>query len=563
MRKPTLAVAALLLLTPLLAAQGGYVTGPPAVQTFYFSFTWNPGSNVNECYANCYPACLSACYSAGAGLGGSGPIDCSACGGACAGGKCVALHQNYIQADDAHPIGGTGITAGDDFSPIEPDQPPAGVEEKPLNCPAGTIAYSNLGCVDPNWKNNYCAPANNCGRCAGLSGCLWTGVSCVACNAPTCIFTCPALPGALPQRTVAQPQAIPTPEVRPPLPGPAPAPTPIATVIPIPTLVPTVTVPPGGGPPRPTVVATTTPVATVLPTPPPLPTPTPGPRCERYRECKECANAPKDKKGEEQCGWSDFAGACIDGEQWRKVNNASLKAGWVTEERYCLAQDDPTVYCYQFDNCFSCAGNGGLKRRCQWSVEDDRCIPYNPIASFRSAENEEGNDVLLPQFCPVRDCGQYTACRPCTANAACLWNRNRDECVAYEGEAEEGFSFYPSNCPATATPEPTPTPGPCPTDCKCDRNSRVQSCGGARVNATSLVATDRAVRNAGARGSLERVERVDFDPSGPSPAYTVRGSRSGVLFFFLPVQLPVTATVNAKTGAVEKVDQPWWSFLAG
>ena len=38
--------------------------------------------------------------------------------------------------------------------------------------------------------------------------------------------------------------------------------------------------------------------------------------------------------------------------------------------------------------------------------------------------------------------------------------------------------------------------------------------------------------------------------------------RSARLFWFIPVQMDVKTTVNAKTGVVEKIENPWWSFLA-
>lgn len=535
---------------------GAYTTGEPQTQYFYFNYFFNPGGNVNECYAACVGSCIPACYAAAPA--GMTNIDCGVCPGRCAS-TCPSYFTVGIKADDGYPIDTGGITAGDG-TPLATDLPPAGVTDQKISCPPGQIPYSNLGCVDPNWKDNYCSGANQCGQCAGRGGCIWTGVSCVACNAPTCVFACPAGP-----RVVAQPNEIPAPTPGPtvaPRAGPAPAPTPVVTVIPLPTTIPTTTITPWGTP-YPTTIVTVTPIPTVLPTIPPQPTPTPGPRCGRYSTCQTCAKAPKDKKGDSQCGWSDFAGACIDNEALSKVIQAGLKPGWVSDPKYCT--EPPEVYCYKYSDCFSCAGNAGLLRRCQWSVKDDRCEPYDPLGDFRTENKTEANDILLPTFCPAADCTQYSECLPCVQNSACLWSRDDKSCVEYKGITNtRNYDYYPASCPDTkATPTVTPTPIPCPTGCRCDKQGRVDSCEGLPINKTGLLPIARVIQNAGAASSLQQVEQVTFNPAGPNSTYTLRGYRTGVFLYFIPMRMDITATMDAQTGTVEKIEQPWWSFLTG
>ena len=78
-----------------------------------------------------------------------------------------------------------------------------------------------------------------------------------------------------------------------------------------------------------------------------------------------------------------------------------------------------------------------------------------------------------------------------------------------------------------------------------------------------MLRTDRALVNAGAGSPIQRVDEVTFnEQAGGNSTYVIRGSREGMILFF-PVSMEITTTVNARTGAVEKVEQPWWSFLAG
>ena len=54
------------------------------------------------------------------------------------------------------------------------------------------------------------------------------------------------------------------------------------------------------------------------------------------------------------------------------------------------------------------------------------------------------------------------------------------------------------------------------------------------------------------------VENIMLD----NQRYNVTGYRTAKLFWFIPVKLKLQFTVDAKTGNVESVTSPWWSFLA-
>jgi hypothetical protein len=278
--------------------------------------------------------------------------------------------------------------------------------------------------------------------------------------------------------------------------------------------------------------------------------------------CTACTDAPKNDEGKSQCGWSDFIGVCINWDIWDKVNDTGLKPGFVTEQKYCRAETEP--YCFQYTDCFSCAGAGGIKRRCQWSIKVNSCVPYDATADFKTEKNPSAKNVILPAMCKARDCSQYSDCKACESNAACLFSRDDKKCVPYNGGSTDKYYYYPSNCPAnaSATAVPTPTPVPCPKGCKCDDYNRVLTCGDKPANAASLVHVDRALANAGAASPMQLVDSVDFNPSSDAPTYVVKGHRESLMFFFFPVEVGITATIDAKTGAVKEVKQPWWAFLA-
>ncbi|MFH1200399.1 MAG: hypothetical protein V1708_04995 [Candidatus Micrarchaeota archaeon] len=463
---------------------------------------------------------------------------------------------SYPDISGGQYIDGPGIT--NNGEPIESDMEPEGVTTSAQGCPARApdghpMRWNEyMGCYDPYWKNDYCIVATGCNTgpvpCSSRQGCIWNGAQCVPCNSPSCNYRCggtgaqAGAPAAAAAPIIAKQAQLPTPREYA---------AELAAATPL----------PAGATPRPVYVAppTPTPYATTYPTPEPTPVPF---DCTELGNCTACTDAPQ-KDSKSQCGWSDSLGACIDGDIWGKVNASGLKPGFLTEQKYC--REEPDAYCFQYSDCFSCAGDGGVKRRCQWSLKMNSCVPYDPTADFKTPNNTVAKNVILPAMCKAHDCSQYSDCRACENNAACLYSKEDDKCVPYKGGKTDGYYFFPSNCPAnaSATPVPTPTPVPCPKDCKCDDYNRVLTCGGKPANASLLVHVDRALANAGAASPMQLVDSVSFNPSTDAPTYTVQGHRESLMFFFFPVEVGVTATIDAKTGAVKEVRQPWWAFLAG
>ncbi|MCX6777561.1 MAG: hypothetical protein NT157_01620 [Candidatus Micrarchaeota archaeon] len=523
---------------------------------------FNVGSSYGECDAYCLDSCSAACNAAAAAAG----MDWNNCGSVypadCAS-QCASYFLSSPTADDGLPqvpqitdgqaLEGPGITVNGETP--ESNVPEAGITMEEQTCPATAPdghpmrwnAY--LGCYDIYWKNDYCAQAttcNNANPCTGKLGCMWNGQACVPCTSPSCIFTCPG--GQAPVYT--QQKDTPPPARQP-------GTTPIAnnTTHTTPTT-----------PTTPTNTSTQTPGSTQ--TPPVLPTSQPPPstpaqsaiRCGIYPDCAACANAPK-MNNASQCGWADFLGACVDGKTWGEVNASGLKAGWVTEPNDCQYMSKGGDYCFEYADCFSCAGNDGIRRRCQWSVKDDKCAPYNPLGNFSTNVTPEGNDIILPLMCPSHDCSNYTECSHCEQNAICLWSRDEQKCIQFTGDTDVNHSFFfPGNCPPSAAGANSTLL--CPTNCTCDAKSgALVACGGGSVNISGLVQPDRAVANAGAGSPLQQADEMTLQ-TGQNPTYVVRGSRTGAFLFVFPVTVPVTTTISARTGAVEKAEQPWWSFLA-
>ncbi len=64
------------------------------------------------------------------------------------------------------------------------------------------------------------------------------------------------------------------------------------------------------------------------------------------------------------------------------------------------------------------------------------------------------------------------------------------------------------------------------------------------------------------QGILDKVESVDGKKEEKKINYAVTGFKKAKLFFLIPVEMRVKISVNGETGAVEKTEKPWWSFLA-
>ncbi len=61
---------------------------------------------------------------------------------------------------------------------------------------------------------------------------------------------------------------------------------------------------------------------------------------------------------------------------------------------------------------------------------------------------------------------------------------------------------------------------------------------------------------------ISSVQEVNLKQQDNKPVYSVKGVKSSRLFFFIPKKMTVETNVDAATGKVEKVDKPWWAFLA-
>jgi uncharacterized membrane protein YkoI len=77
------------------------------------------------------------------------------------------------------------------------------------------------------------------------------------------------------------------------------------------------------------------------------------------------------------------------------------------------------------------------------------------------------------------------------------------------------------------------------------------------------VPSKRALVNAEAGGKPVNVTSIQIREDGGNYLYEVKGTRPAIFFFIWPVDLEVKTTVNAQTGEVKSVEEPWWAFLTG
>lgn len=103
----------------------------------------------------------------------------------------------------------------------------------------------------------------------------------------------------------------------------------------------------------------------------------------------------------------------------------------------------------------------------------------------------------------------------------------------------------------------------CPKDCKCDEQNNVLYCNGAGqttekgVLMTVEVASQKALE-AAKLDSIQEAKRKEVDGK---PVYEVTGIVKGRFLFVIPVSFSVKTVIDAKTGSIEKIERPWWSFL--
>ena len=58
--------------------------------------------------------------------------------------------------------------------------------------------------------------------------------------------------------------------------------------------------------------------------------------------------------------------------------------------------------------------------------------------------------------------------------------------------------------------------------------------------------------------NLEKIEIID----NINPTYKIVGKRNSNLLWFIPSEMEVTIFINAENGKIEKMEKPWWGFLA-
>jgi len=577
---------------PLVLFSQAYTAEAPAEQKSVQFMYYYPlmSADYGYCYSYCQNSCMSSCASAAAGAG----IGAGGCGSAC--GACAGYCQSAVASateagigmtsdglpigdtsqmpslDMSHlvPIGGAGVTSGGEIphTPASTGETieGAGITVGDESCPAFAkdghpMMYSQiLGCYDSRWKDDYCAAGGSCQGCANLQGCYWTGAACIACNAASCNFACGdgIQRGARRDEVPANPPA--TAIVKPTKVTPAPAATTGAV---------TPTAATGGA--GPTVAPTGT-AASITPAPTGAPTatatasPSPSARnCRAYASCSDCAG--KSLASGQSCGWSEFFGACIGLMEFAQVSQFQLKAGWISEVRSCPAETGEQVSCSEYGNCLACAGKGGVKRKCQWAVDAGKCVAYDAKSSFKNPANPDGKAVISPDSCSNPDCGRYTACSSCAENAACVWSIDDAKCVNYGSGARGDVAYDADWCKPLESSYFAKTKkleSFCPVGCSCsENNTQVTECGGTSREEDKLVSPKRALLNSLGAAGLDAIGKMEFKETEKGPTYRMEGTKFRMLLFFIPTNVDVTATVDAKTGEVTGVEQPWWAFLAG
>ncbi len=430
------------------------------------------------------------------------------------------------------PTGGTGITR-------EPEQCPAAADGHPQQRDgAGS-------CYDIYYWDDYCGRAGSCNGCQNLHAysCIWNG-ACVPCRSGNCSYGCSTDGGgggqAQGQGTQTQRRGTTT----------------------------------GGQ----TTGGNQIPTGTI------------DVDCSLYsNDCETCTTS-----GEAECAWSTIFNDCMTYYNKNLFNDAGLKARLATRSEQCPAISTAQADCSAYSDCFTCTGEAGVKRECQWTISKNKCLKYNPNGNF----DFDGDDVWLPLLCPTGDCSDYSDCGSCTSNAACVWS-STGTCVAYK-EAVKGDLLYSDECPSstgdttdtgtttstgTTTTIPSDT-GPatvisidtdtgtttstgtetatekfsfCPSDCRCDMFDNILECGSKSYQNEGLIPLKQAAKAAEADGSI--MYSTTLNEERGKIVYEFHGFRFGKLFGIFDTDYDLKTFVDAKTGAVERVEQPWWGFL--
>ncbi|MEM5766465.1 MAG: hypothetical protein QW423_02430 [Candidatus Aenigmatarchaeota archaeon] len=60
----------------------------------------------------------------------------------------------------------------------------------------------------------------------------------------------------------------------------------------------------------------------------------------------------------------------------------------------------------------------------------------------------------------------------------------------------------------------------------------------------------------------QKIEMMELKSEEDKTVYEVEGKKDAKLLWIIPVTVPIKTQVNAEDGKIEKIEKPWWSFLA-
>ncbi|RMD66993.1 hypothetical protein D6817_02810 [Candidatus Pacearchaeota archaeon] len=101
----------------------------------------------------------------------------------------------------------------------------------------------------------------------------------------------------------------------------------------------------------------------------------------------------------------------------------------------------------------------------------------------------------------------------------------------------------------------------CPKECTCDERTIPTQCYGRGVSEKGVsISTSDAIKKV-KDNAVNEISNVEFKQEDGKPSYEITGIKQGRLFFLIPVHIYVKTEIDAKTGKVENIEKPWWSFL--
>ena len=102
----------------------------------------------------------------------------------------------------------------------------------------------------------------------------------------------------------------------------------------------------------------------------------------------------------------------------------------------------------------------------------------------------------------------------------------------------------------------------CPKDCTCDEQTNVLECHGQGFGDKGIsISTESAITIVKDNSIMEEVKDIELKEDEDKISYEISGTKQGKLLFFIPVQMHIKTSIDAETGKVGKIDNPWWSFL--